>query len=184
MEYVEAIKKVDDIQAIKHYLKQHSLRDYLLFVMGINTGLRISELLNLKWEDVLENEKNDIKEFLEVTSLPPVFINRQVQNSISEYLNQYSPNMDQYIFQSKKMVAPITRQQAYRIINRAAKEVGIPYKIGTHTLRKTFGYHAFQKGIAISLLQKIFNHASSSETLRYLGVKKCKNTPVKIDVNL
>ncbi|WBL16036.1 tyrosine-type recombinase/integrase [Sutcliffiella sp. NC1] len=183
MKYVEAIKKIEDIQAIKQFLKNQSLRDYLLFVMGINTGLRISELLCLRWEDVLDND-GDVKEFLQLPNLPPIYLNQQVQISISEYLNNELPNQDHFIFQSKKLSGPISRQQAYRIINSAAKEVGIPDKIGTHTLRKTYGYHAFNKGIAISLLQKIFNHTSSSETLRYLGITKCKDSPVKIDVNL
>ncbi|AST90381.1 site-specific integrase [Sutcliffiella cohnii] len=183
MKYVEAIKKIEDIQAIKQFLKDQSLRDYLLFVMGINTGLRISELLCLRWEDVLDND-GDVKEFLQLPNLPPIYLNQQVQISISEYLNNELPNQDHFIFQSKKLSGPISRQQAYRIINSAAKEVGIPDKIGTHTLRKTYGYHAFNKGIAISLLQKIFNHTSSSETLRYLGITKCKDSPVKIDVNL
>lgn len=183
MKYVEAIKKVEDIQAIKQFLKSQSLRDYLLFVMGINTGLRISELLYLRWEDVLDDD-GDVKEFLQLPNLPPIYLNQQVQISISEYLNNELPNQEHFIFQSKKLSGPISRQQAYRIINRAAKEVGIPDKIGTHTLRKTYGYHAFNKGIAISLLQKIFNHTSSSETLRYLGISKCKDSPVKIDVNL
>ncbi|MED4017504.1 tyrosine-type recombinase/integrase [Sutcliffiella cohnii] len=183
MKYVEAIKKIEDIQAIKQFLKNQSLRDYLLFVMGINTGLRISELLCLRWEDVLDND-GDVKEFLQLPNLPPIYLNQQVQISISEYLNNELPNQDHFIFQSKKLSGPISRQQAYRIINSAAKEVGIPDKIGTHTLRKTYGYHAFNKGIAISLLQKIFNHTSSSETLRYLGISKCKDSPVKIDVNL
>lgn len=183
MKYVEAIKKIEDIQAIKQFLKCQSFRDYLLFVMGINTGLRISELLCLRWEDVLEDD-GEVKEFLQLPNLPPIYLNQQVQSSISEYLNNESPNQEHFIFQSKKLSGPISRQQAYRIINRAAKEVGIPDKIGTHTLRKTYGYHAFNKGIAISLLQKIFNHTSSSETLRYLGISKCKDSPVKIDVNL
>ena len=89
-----------------------------------------------------------------------------------------------YLFKSRKNNNPITRQQAYRIINQAAREVGIEGNIGTHTLRKTFGYHAYRKGIAISILTKLFHHQSSAETLRYIGIDKNENYPIKVDVNL
>lgn len=79
---------------------------------------------------------------------------------------------------------PITRQQAYRIINHAAKEVGIQEKIGTHTLRKTFGYHAYRKGVAISILKNIFNQHSTAETLKYIGIDKNEQKLIKVDVNL
>nr|MBA5588272.1 YitT family protein [Anaerobacillus isosaccharinicus]QOY38590.1 YitT family protein [Anaerobacillus isosaccharinicus] len=75
------------------------------------------------------------------------------------------------MFKSKKGDFPITRQQAYRIINKVAKEVGIDSKIGTHTLRKTFGYHAYRGGIAVSLLQQIFHHSSKGETMKKFIVR-------------
>lgn len=92
--------------------------------------------------------------------------------------------MNDYLFKSRKYDKPITRQQAYRIINSAAKEVGIQERIGTHTIRKTFGYHAYQKGIAISLIQSVYGHSSTTETLRYIGIDKQDRQPIKIDVNL
>ncbi|QFT88191.1 site-specific tyrosine recombinase XerC [Bacillus sp. THAF10] len=182
MEYVEAIKKRSYILQMKEYLKEHSLRDYLFFVMGINMGLRISELLQLKVEDMKEDEK--IKEFFLTDDHTTIYINHQVKQAISLYLHHRPLSSSDYLFKSKKCKTPITRQQAYRIINKAAKEIGVPGKIGTHTLRKTFGYHAYSSGVAVSLLQKHFRHATPSETLRYLGVKKRDDTPVKIDVNL
>ena len=86
------------------------------------------------------------------------------------YLETVDLKETDYLFKSKKDSQPITRQQAYRIINSAAKEVGVPGKIGTHTLRKTFGYHAYRKGIAISILMGIYRHNTPSETLRYIGI--------------
>jgi integrase len=187
MEFVEPIRNLNDIRTIKKILKQHSQRDLLFFVLGINTGLKISDLLNLKIKDVFEDE--GIKEYLYTTDThsneeKAFFINKSVEKELEFYLSINTFDQNDYLFKSKKNNKPITRQQAYRIINQAAKEAGIPGNIGTHTLRKTFGYHAYHKGIAISILSKIFNHHSSSETLRYIGVDKNDKYLVKVDVNL
>jgi site-specific recombinase XerD len=88
------------------------------------------------------------------------------------------------LFQSTKTKKPITRQQAYRIIHDAAVAVGIQGKIGTNSMRKTFGFHAYKRGVAISLLQKHFHHATPSETFKYLGISKDENLRTEIDVNL
>ncbi|NSL50962.1 site-specific integrase [Calidifontibacillus erzurumensis] len=188
MKYVEPIKNIADIKAMKRLLRQHSQRDLLFFVFGINTGMRVSDLLSLKVCDVWDGE--DVKEFVYVKNgsvndaLTPFYINNSVKKELKKYLAQADLKKDDYLFISKKNEKPITRQQAYRIINSAAKEVGIPGNIGTHTLRKTFGYHAYRKGIAISILSRIFNHQSSSETLHYIGIDKNENYLVKVDVNL
>lgn len=180
MEHVEPIREINKINAIKRLLKEQSQRDYLLFVIGINTGLKISTILSLKIKD-FRNDDGSLKNFLE-TEKYEIYINSKVKTALKTYL-QPTSDQDEYIFKSAKTNHPITRQQAYRIINQAAKSVGVEDKIGTHSLRKTFGYHAYKKGVAISLLQSLFHHSTPSETRRYLGVK---NTTVKteIDVNL
>ncbi|WP_404448969.1 tyrosine-type recombinase/integrase [Sutcliffiella horikoshii] len=182
MEYVEALKDRKFILEIKEYLKNYSLRDYLFFVMGINMGLRLSELLHVKVEGVTVDGK--VNDFYLLENGHFIYMNKHVRQAIAEYLHKRSLESEDYLFKSQKCNAPITRQQAYRIINKAAKEVGVPGKVGTHTLRKTFGYHAYRSGVAVSLLQKHFNHTSPSETLRYLGIDKYEKIPVRIDVNL
>lgn len=184
MEYVEALKNRSYIYAMKQYLRANSLRDYLFFVMGINMGLRVNELLQLRVKDVREQD-HQLKDFYHSDDLlPNVYINKQVKLALQDYLQTRELSSSDYLFKSQKCASPISRQQAYRIINSAAKEVGVPGKVGTHTLRKTFGYHAYQSGVAISLLQKHFHHATPSETLRYLGIDKKEKHSVKIDVNL
>ena len=64
------------------------------------------------------------------------------------------------------------RTAAYRIINKACKSIGIEGLIGTHTLRKTFGYHHYQKFKDVVILQKIFNHSTPEVTLRYIGIEE------------
>ena len=78
---------------------------------------------------------------------------------------------EQFLFYSKKgNNKPITRVQAYKIINDAVKATGLCDKIGTHTLRKTFGYWHYQQFKDVAILQDIFNHSAPSVTLRYIGI--------------
>ena len=81
--------------------------------------------------------------------------------------------MDDYIFSGRRAGdKPLDRSQAYRIINDAARAIGITDKIGTHTLRKTFGFHFYQRTKDVALLQYLFNHSSPSVTLRYIGINQ------------
>ncbi|RCW62531.1 tyrosine-type recombinase/integrase, partial [Saliterribacillus persicus] len=98
--------------------------------------------------------------------------------------NCYGGSLLNYHIHTKNGKQPISRQQAYRIIHRAAEEAGITEKVGMHTLRKTFGFHAYHKGIAISILQQIYGHTTPGETLRYIGVNKNQRLSIKVDVNL
>ncbi|WP_400244375.1 tyrosine-type recombinase/integrase [Niallia sp. JL1B1071] len=185
MEYVDPIKEIESINAIKEVLRKQSQRDLLLFVLGINTGIRVSDLLALKVRDV--KDESGMKEFLYLhddDEVKAYYLNGKVHTELEKYMEEREFEEDEFLFKSQKNNQPITRQQAYRIINKAAKLVGIPGKIGTHTLRKTFGYHAYRKGIAISLLMNVYNHTSRSETLKYIGIKKQEKRLVKVDVNL
>jgi integrase len=186
MEYVEALRDIKQINAIKKYLKKHSERDYVLFVFGINTGLKITEMLDMKVGDILEKEEC-VKNFLSYTyheHLKEVYLNHKVKQALLHYLESRKLTSEDYLFKSSKTEKPITRQQAYRIIHQAADAIGIEGKIGTNSLRKTFGFHAYKRGIAISILQKHFNHSTPSETLKYLGISKDEKIRTEIDVNL
>lgn len=181
MEYVEALRDVKQINSMKRYLKKHSERDYVLFVFGINTGLKITEMLEIKVKDVKEDDR--IKNFY-ILPDKEIYLNQKVKNALLHYIEIKQLDSDDYLFQSTKTKKPITRQQAYRIIHDAAAAVGIQGKIGTNSMRKTFGYHAYKQGVAISLLQKHFHHATPSETRKYLGIEKDEIIQTEIDVNL
>ncbi|WHY02881.1 tyrosine-type recombinase/integrase [Neobacillus sp. DY30] len=186
MEYVEALRDIKQINSIKKYLKKHSERDYLLFVFGINTGLKITEMLDIKVGDVLEKD-DCIKNFYSYPhheTMKEIYLNSKVKQAILHYIQNEHLNVANYLFKSTKTEKPITRQQAYRIIHQAAEAIGIQGKIGTNSMRKTFGYHAYKRGIAISILQKHFNHSTPSETLKYLGISKDEKIRTEIDVNL
>ncbi|MFB4165783.1 tyrosine-type recombinase/integrase [Alteribacillus sp. JSM 102045] len=180
MEYVSTIKDVQKIYLMKKIMKKKSTRDYVLFVMGINTGLRIGQLLHLKVEDVVDNQGN-FRMFIAVDN-QSVYLNEQIRRALQHHFQTNTCLQHNYLFQSSRGENPITRQQAYRIINNATKKAGIKEKVGTHTLRKTFGYHAYVKGIAISFIQQRFHQSTPSETLKYIGIEKAERH--KIDVNL
>ncbi|WP_232696948.1 tyrosine-type recombinase/integrase [Brevibacillus daliensis] len=189
MECVEALKDIEQINSMKRFLKDHSERDYLLFVFGINTGLNITEILEIKVQDVLESEGivKDFYLFPETDSKGEkieIFLNRKVKTAILDFLSSSQLSGDDYLFQSSKTKKAITRQQAYRIIHHAAEEVGIEGKIGTNSMRKTFGYHAYKRGVSIALIQKYFHHATPSETLKFLGLSKSESIRSEIDVDL
>lgn len=178
MNTVEPIREPKKIMAMKKILKADSTRNYVLFVMGINTGLRISDLLPLTVNDVMEKDFITIRE--KKTGKEKKF---QLNDSVKQALKEYSPT-GTYLFPSRKGGKPITRIQAYDIINKAAKLVGIKDKIGTHTLRKTFGYHARKSGVSIEILQKIFNHSSPGITQRYIGITQDEMNEVYLNLNL
>lgn len=167
MELVQPIRDKAKIQEVKDILKSQSMRDYMLFVIGINTGLRISDILNLKVSDVKDKTHIIIKE--QKTGKNKRFlINSSLKKEINAYIKEM--NDDDYLFQSRKGDnKPLTRVQAYRILNNAASQVGLD-EIGTHTLRKTFGYWHYKQYKDVAILQDIFNHSAPSVTLRYIGI--------------
>lgn len=184
MKTVSPIKSKRQINQMKKFLESHSTRDYCLFLLGINTGIKLQELLSLRVHDIC-NDSGEIADTLSIPhySNPPIYLNTLIRKTLEKYLNENSLNDTDYLFRSRKTDVPITRQQVYRIINAAAKEAGINEPVGMITLRKTFGYHAYSQGIAISLIQKRLQHASPSETMHFLGLDE-HPVPVKMDINL
>jgi integrase len=182
MECVEPIRSKEQIIAIKRHLKKQNLRDYLLFVLGINSGLRISDLLSLTIDNVKEIDRITLRE--KKTGKPKDFpLSDTCKEAIREYL--VSTKIDgNWLFKSKKGNHPITRIQAYRVINKAARMIGIKEAIGTHTLRKTFGYWAYKNGADITKIQKLLNHSTPGITLAYIGITKDDLDNVYRNLNL
>lgn len=181
MEFVQPITNKKKLDLIKKLLKATNLRDYCLFVLGINSGLRISDLLTLRISDVKGKDRIALKE--QKTGKHKDFpLSETCKKAIAEYLNKHTGN--EWLFPSRKGKMPISRVQAYRIINEAAKSVGITDAIGTHTLRKTFGYWAYQQGVDITRIQKLLNHSTPSITLAYIGITKQELDNVYINLNL
>jgi integrase len=169
MNVVEPIRDVEKIEEIKKYLMMKNYRDYVLFSLGINCGLRISDLLKLKVEDVKGKSHLKLKETKTSKNK-----NQRLPLPIIELLDDYVNHLEshEYLFPSRKgSNTPLQRQRAFSILKDAGERVGLQ-SIATHTLRKTFGYHFYQRKKDIALLQDIFNHSSPSITLRYIGINQ------------
>lgn len=166
MQVVQPIRDQEKIYQLQEVLIRQSHRDWLLFTIGINSGLHLSDLLMLKVGDLKGKNRVTITE--EKTGKEKYFlIHNKLRESIFEYVKYMED--DAYVFPSQRTGKPIKRIRVYRILNEAAKQVGLN-DIGTHTLRKTYGYHYYQKTKNISVLRDLFNHSAPSVTLRYIGV--------------
>jgi len=168
MNFVEPIREKKTIKKFKKLLKKQSLRDYFLFFFGINTGLRISDMLKLKVADV-KNKVHVILNEKKTGKRKKFKLNAKLQKVIDKYVKGKS--LTDYLFPSKKGDRPITRVRAYQILNGAARVLGIS-EIGCHSLRKTFGYFFYKKTRDIATLQMIFNHSHPQITLRYIGINQ------------
>lgn len=189
---VEPIRDKAVINRIGEALKDDQTaagkRRYLLFMFGLYLGRRISDLLKLKVGDVQGKDKFIIKEKKTGKQIE-LFLTKNLKAVIKDRLSGKEP--DEYIFASgrpdriTKKQKPIDRRTAYRDI-QAIKTIGnFPddYILGTHTLRKTFGYHYYQATHDIAGLMKLFNHTKEETTLVYIGIAsdEVKQTFKKID---
>lgn len=169
---VEPIKDKKDVEAIEQYLSKHSLRNQLIWAFGTNTGLRISDILGLNVDDIRNKQYVEIveKKTKKYKRFP---LNDKLKNLIRKYLvirdKMYSLTDNEPLFIGKKHCR-LHRSQVYRFINEVCRNLGITVNVGTHTMRKTFGYHHYKQNNDVALLQKIFNHSSPSITMRYIGI--------------
>jgi integrase len=185
---VEPIRDPEKIAEIKKILEQKRRRDKLLFIMGINMALRIGDLLSLSVGDILDGT-GQISRTIHLREqktgkskrLP---INSSVKSALTNYLAERAGcDPAEPLFLSQKG-GTLSRSQAWRILKEAGESVGLK-NIGTHSLRKTFGYHVYKKsGGDIGLVQKLMNHAESRVTLRYIGIdgEKLDNTYMELNL--
>ena len=163
---VEPIRNISDIRKIENILAKQSERNLLFFTIGTNCGLRISDILRLNVGDVknkthiqiIEKKTGKFKKFLINSKLKPMFEEYTKDRKLTEplFLTVFGNRLE--------------RIAAYNIIKDACQKAGLDEKVGTHTLRKTFGYHHYQKNEDVAMLQKIFNHSTPQITLRYIGI--------------
>ena len=181
MATTQPIKKLDEIESLKEYFcSKNEIRNYVLIVMGVNTALRISDLLQLKWEDVWDFGNQKFKEHIEIKEQKTkkktnVYINQNCQVSLNELQKHYNYQIEPqfYIFKSRTGEnRPIGRNRAYVIIKKACEELGYEGNLSCHSLRKTFGYHAWKQGTSPAIIMAIYNHSSMEITQRYLSIEQ------------
>ncbi len=167
MNAVDPIKDKGTIQDIVEYLRGQSERNAMLFLFGIYSGLRISDILPLRVRDVRNKEGITVTE--KKTGKGKRFpFNNALKRELVKYIEDKKDY--EYLFKSRKgSNRHISRQQAYNILRNVGNRFDLEL-IGTHTMRKTFGYHLYQQTHDIVLVQKLLNHASPEITLAYIGM--------------
>lgn len=166
---VEPLRTPEEIAKFRKSLlevgKENAERNSFLFTLGINTGLRISDILQLKVKDILG------KSFADIVEQKTEKVRRVTLTEIAGDIVAYCEGMEtnDYLFPSRKGDKPISTTQAYRILTQAAEWIGWEH-IGTHTMRKTFGYHYYKRTHDVITLMEIFGHSAPSITKKYIGI--------------
>lgn len=191
---VYPFKKQEDLKAMYNYFtKNGQFRNRLMFVVGINVGLRAGDLLSLKWDMVLDDDNSVVDELTvkeeKTEKFRTFYFNSSCKKALSEYFAEYRPERNSYIFQSSKCKEEsLNVRSAGKILKTAAKDCGIKYNVGTHSMRKTFGYHQLinhrNDALFLCQLQKMFGHSTPEITLRYCGLENEQLQQYYNDVNL
>lgn len=173
----------DDLKRIREYLKLKNKIVLLSFInIGVNVALRISDLRNLRFEDIIDGRYIEIKE-TKTKKRRIISLNSAVQKSLKELKAYYKsigyPNTEGYIFKSltrynKKFLidTPFTNNGVSKEFNKIKDMLNILYPIGSHSLRKTWGYTVYKKTKNIAIIMKALNHSSVEQTLKYIGVEQ------------
>lgn len=187
----EPIKSMDDIMRISEYLiAKERWRDNMLFIVGINFGLRASDLRLLRFSNLI-NDNLTFKESFPILEKKTkntrkqrknryITINTAVVEAVTLYL-EHTPGvcLSDYLFRSlsrngSKENRPIAVQNINQILYGIARDLALPYKVSSHTLRKTFCYHQMLMSNndprKLMLLSKMLGHSSVSITLDYIGI--------------
>ncbi len=191
------IKDEAQLKKFKEYylVEKPIYRNYALIILGLNTAFRIGDLLLLQWKDVFYEEKCGCRDHICITEhktgkVRSVAVNDSVRKTLEVLWENQEKNRRQgrtcpYLFPSGgKRLTPLSRSQAFRIVKEAALYVGLDEHISCHSLRKTFGYHAWKRGVQPALLMELYNHSSYRITRQYLGIEQEDKDQVYLDVQL
>lgn len=180
---VNPIRDEDDLRNVLYYFKKKRDaaaspkkqkmydRNYMLIFLGVNTALRFSDLRRLSVEKVKNNfiyqrDKKTRKE-------NKITLHDAVYKEVMDYIKRNELVDGDFLFPSQKGVnKPLTRVQGYEIMQQVKKGCKIPYNIGTHTLRKTYGFWFYRQTGDIVALQSILNHSTPAQTLIYIGMQQ------------
>lgn len=188
----QPIRDRQELQNFSTYYKDEkpNLRNYALVVLGLNTALRISDLLHLRWNDLYDFEKLCFRDHLLIKEQKTgkrnrIAINEKAREAMEMYFNERNPEEDEFIFSKRTTpYKPLSRSQAYRIIKDDANHTTSEEAVSCHSLRKTFGYFAWQEGVQPALLMDVFNHSSYAITKRYLGIEQDEKDLVYLNINI
>jgi len=186
----EPIRDKNQTAALMNFYKDRGqLRNYALIIMGLYTALRISDLLSLAWDDVYDFKHHRVRDMIHLSEKKTdkkksLALNNEVISALSLLFSLIHVSPDEAIFKSRKSGKAIGRVQAYRIIREAADALEFTNRVSCHSLRKTFGYHAWKIGVSPVVIMEIYNHSSLDVTRRYLGVTQDDKNEVYLKLDL
>lgn len=187
---VYAFKSQAHINAISNYLFSKSseklsyrCRNYLFFSLGLNLGFRASDLVQLKWKNIYHPSTcafnlDDWNVVIEQKTgkTRQVVLNHPAQRAVTAYIQAMglipeALNPDEYVFASRKKNHGHVNPDTMRVIIKdAAAAVGVPFNVGTHSMRKTFGYNMYKATNDLAVVQRLLNHESQDVTVKYIGI--------------
>ncbi len=197
MNTTQPIRNMEDLELLKNYYQSvnPNRRNYLYIIVSLNTALRVSDVLNLCWGDVYDFTGHRYKEHISLKERKTeknsiIFINKNVRDALEEYQSDLQDKRqlikpENFLFaNSMDDNHPISRVQAFRIVKKAVQECHIEGVVSCHSLRKTFGYHAWKQGVSPVLLMNIYNHSSFRVTKHYLGIDQDDRDQIFQNINL
>lgn len=193
MNTAQPIRDKAQLERFKDYyrLEEPNSRNYLFIITSLNTALHVSDVLKLQWRDVYDFNKKAIRAHLSLREEKTekntvIFINGNIREALQLHIEAMAKiKPEEYLFApAYRPDKPISRVQAYRIIQRVKDACGMEGVVSSHSLRKTFGYQACRQGVNPSMLMDIFNHSSYSITKRYLGIEQDERDEVFRDISV
>ena len=210
----QPIRDISEIEELKnyYYYEKPNLRNYALICLGINSALRISDLcgtspierwaeaswhqaflsvrVTLRWDNVYDFMENHFYKHIIVIEQKTrkqaqIALNKNARHALDIYKNsilQLKP--EDFLFPGKTPSSHLSRSQAFRLIKAAGQNLHFETSISCHSLRKTFGYHAWKSGAQPAILMNIYNHSSFHITKRYLGIDQDDKDQIFLEVNL
>ena len=173
----------EDLKKLRKYFKANDKVVILSLInIGVNVGLRISDLSKIRFEDINSEYVVKLKE-KKTKKMREIKLNTVCQRAIEELKDYYEnlgyPRDRGYLFKSlnrqyvKELFdKPVSTVSISKYLNQAKEDLKINYPIGTHSLRKTWGHTVYRGTLDIALVMSIFNHSSAEQTLKYIGIEQ------------
>jgi integrase len=170
---VDPIRKLKDIKAIAKLTKSNP-RNHLLFLISVNNGIRIADIIKLKVKDIRHLKAGNTLTITESKTGKKniLVINKTVFKALKNYLDTVQPEDEDYLFPSRKGNSHLQSQAVSKLVKKWTKEINLKGNFGCHSLRKAFG--VIQRtvyGVGFEILCKRYNHSSPAITMRYLGIE-------------
>lgn len=172
MAEVQAVKELDAVKLVGHLLQRtygQQMAD--IWTVGLNLALRVSDLLSIKFDDI-RGDRLTLKEG-KTGKVATIKLNEKAK-AVIERIHADNPD-HVFLFQSyrnrwsiNREPKPLSRRYVSRAISQIGKEIGLT--LGTHSMRKTRGYHLYKNTRDIARVMKMLRHGSEAVTLRYIGI--------------